>query len=148
MAAPMLSALAKWKISSNSWASEGGTGGLVFLDFEIWHFSVVCLAKKGRFRSFDKKKWKFTTFWAPLGKIFMDTSGKNPQIASSPGKILPTPMFLITVDVGADFSRSNWMISNLQPDRVASTSDESWNTFRLCRSDSDHLTRLFFNSPV
>ena len=30
-----------------------------------------------------------------------------------PVKIFPTPMFLITVDFGADSSRGSWMISNL-----------------------------------
>ena len=63
---------------------------LAFLDFEIWHFSITFLAKKGRFICFPKEKWNFTAFrphlkrslWLLLEK-YADSlpSGKNPSDA-------------------------------------------------------------------
>jgi len=92
-----------------------GRWDLAFLDFEIWHFSITFLGKKGRFICFQKEKWNFTTF-SPPWKDLCGYFWKKTLIAST--SILPTPLFLITVDVGADFSRSSWMISNLLQNRV------------------------------
>jgi len=52
-------------------ASEGGgRGTLAPLDFEIWHFSIKFLTKKGCFLSFEWEKMKYHHFWPPWKNPF------------------------------------------------------------------------------
>ena len=46
------------------WASEGVRADGP-LDYEIWHFLIKFVAKKGVFRSFEWVKWILTTFGPP-----------------------------------------------------------------------------------
>ena len=101
-------------------------------DFEIWYFSVTYLAKKTIFLVL-KRKNEISPLWLPPSVrslwLLLEKSSNDLSLM----KILPTPMFLITVYFGANSSRSRlfqiycrigWQV----------TSDESWNTFRLCTS--------------
>jgi len=69
-----------------AWTSEGGSRGF----FEILHFPIQFLAKKGCFLHVERGKRNFTTF-GPPEKIFWLPLEKS-TIASPPGKILPTPL--------------------------------------------------------
>ena len=53
-------------------------GGLAPLDFEIVHFSIAFLAKKGRFLSFEKEKWNFTIFGPPWKYLHDYPQKKSP----------------------------------------------------------------------
>ena len=144
MAARIASELTKWKTSSYSWASEGGTRGPCLPGFWSLTFFYYIFSKKRRFSCFQKEKWNFTTFRPPLERslwLLLEKSANSLPLV----KILPTPMFLIMVDVGADFSRSGWIISNLLQNRVASNIRSKLKHFQTMYSD--YLTKLFFNSP-
>ena len=49
---------------------RGGRWSKAPLEFEIWHFPIKFLAKKGRFLSFEWVKSNFATFGPPLEKYF------------------------------------------------------------------------------
>jgi len=60
------------------------------LDFEMWHFPVKFLARKGCFLVLNGWNKIFCSFWFPA-KIFLVIPGKF-TIGPSVGKILPTPV--------------------------------------------------------
>jgi len=78
------------RLGQKHWRWKGEQVGLAFLDFEILHFLITFLTKKGCF-SFEREKFNFTTFrpppleknvWLPLEKSTigpsLEKSFRNP----------------------------------------------------------------------
>jgi len=83
------------KLTSRSgpWSSEGGQGrALTPCILNFFYFSIAFSAKKGRFLSFEKEKWKIHHFWTPPWKNVDAFRWKNPLMGPHLETIPPTAM--------------------------------------------------------
>ena len=72
---------------------RGGQGrALTPCIFNFFYFSIAFLAKKGRFLSFEKEKWKIHHFWTPPWKNVDAFRWKNPLMGPHLETIPPTAM--------------------------------------------------------